>query len=72
MAHARDRAERVGARPKVRHLAEVLEGRALRLDRIRLGVVDPPDHFDGVGLQLDRLTLPLALHQDTARHHRAS
>ena len=61
VAHARHRAERVGARPQVRHLAQVLERCALRLNGIGLGVVHPADDLNGVGLQLDRLPLALAL-----------
>ena len=72
VAHAGDGAERVGARPQVRDLAQVLERCALRLDRIGLGVVDPPDHLDGVGLHLDRLPLPLALRSAHRRDHGAS
>ena len=50
MAYARHRTQRVGARPQVRHLAEVLERRALRLNGIRVGIVHPPDDVNGVGL----------------------
>ena len=46
VAHARDRAERVRPRPQVRDFAEVLERVLLRLNRIRLGVVDPADDLD--------------------------
>ena len=43
---ARHGAERVGPRPQVRDLAQVLERGLLRLDRIRLRVVDPADDLD--------------------------
>ena len=39
--HAGDGAEGVGARPQVGHLAQVLQGVPLLLDRVGLGVVDP-------------------------------
>jgi hypothetical protein len=63
---------RVRARTQVRHFAQVLERRFLRLNRIRLGIVHPADHIDRLGLQLDRLTLPLALRQRAGRDHGAA
>ena len=70
--HARDRAERVRARPQVRHFAQVLERGLLRLNRIGVRVVDPADDLDRLGLQLDRLPLALARRQRTGRDDRAA
>ncbi len=56
--HPRDRAEGVGARAEVRHLAQELEGVLLGLDGVRLGVVHPPQHLQGGGLDLHRLWPP--------------
>jgi hypothetical protein len=61
-----------GPRPQVGDLAQILERRPLRLDRVGVRVVDPTDHLDGVGLQLHGLTLSLALDQRPARNHRAA
>ena len=65
-------AQRVRARAQVSHLAQILEGRTFGLNWVCLGIVDPPNHFDRVGLHLDRLALPLTLHEHTTRHDRAS
>jgi hypothetical protein len=43
VAHARQRADHVGARAQVRDLAQELERVRLGLDRIRVGIVDPAD-----------------------------
>ena len=53
--HARQRADHVGARTQVRDLAQEFERVRLRLDRIGIGIVDPPDHANRVGLHLERL-----------------
>ena len=46
VAHARDRAEQVGARAQVRDLAQELQRVLLGLDRIGFRIVDPADDFD--------------------------
>ena len=46
VAHARQRADDVGARPQMRDLAQEFERVRLRLDRIRIRIVDPADHAD--------------------------
>ncbi len=57
VAHARHRADDVGARPQVRDLAQKLQRVRLGLDRIGVGVLDPAQHPDRAGLHLERLTL---------------
>ncbi len=57
VAHAGDRADDVGARPQVRHFAQELERVRLRLDRIRVRIVDPPDDFERARLHLEGLPL---------------
>ncbi len=46
VAHARRRADDVGARPQVRDLAQIFHGVVLGRDRIGVRVVDPADHLD--------------------------
>ncbi len=55
----RDGAEGVGARAQVGDLAQELQRVLLGLNRVRLGVIDQPQHLERVGLDLD--ALPLAL-----------
>jgi hypothetical protein len=57
VADAADRADDVGARPEVRHFAQELQRVRLRLDRIRVRIVDPADDFERARLHLERLTL---------------
>ncbi len=59
VAHAGDGADGVGAYAQMRHLAQVLERVALGRDRVGIGIVDPADHADRLGLHLDRLALAL-------------
>ena len=61
--HPGDGAEGVGAGPQVGDLAQVLERVLLGGDRVGLGVVDPADDLDRLGLDLDRLALALGLDQ---------
>ena len=72
VAHARRRADHVGARPQVRHLAQELHGVRLGLDRIGVGVVDPADHLDRARLHLERLALGGRRHDRAGRLHRAA
>ena len=60
-AHPRHRAERVGARPQVGHGPQVLHRVPLGRDRIAVRVLDPADHLDAVGLDLEPLALALRL-----------
>ncbi len=66
VAHARDRADGIGARAQVGHTAQIFEGVALGRDRIGVGIVDPADHIDGVGLDLDTLVPALRFDQPAA------
>src|SRR6185295_7328009 len=72
VADARHSAERVRPGTEVRDFAQVFERGALRLNGVRLGVVNPADDLDALGLQLDRLPLPLARGEDAAGDDRAS
>ena len=60
VAHARDGAERVGARAQVGHLAQELQRVLLGLDRVGLRIIDEAEHLHLVGLHLERLALALA------------
>ena len=64
--------ERVRARAQVGHLAEVLEGVALRRDGVAVRVVDPADDLERLGLQLHALALALGGCQDAADDDRAA
>ena len=70
--HARDGAERVRARAKVRDLAQVFERVLLGLDRIGVGILDPADDFDLARLDLERLALALRLHERAGGDDRAA
>ena len=72
VAHARDRADHVGARAQVRHLAQELHRVRLGLDRVGVGIVDPADHAHRVGLHLERLALGGRRHDRAGRLHRAA
>ena len=72
VAHARRRADHIGARTQMRHLAQELQGVRLRLDRVGLGVVHPADHLDGARLHLKGLALCRRRHDRPGRRHRAT
>ena len=57
MPHPRRRSDHIGPRAQMRHFAQELQRVRLRLDRIRIRVVDPADHPDGARLHLERLPL---------------
>ncbi len=65
--HPRRRADHVGARPQMRHLAQKLHRVRLRLDRIGIRVVDPADHLDRARLHLERLALGRRRHDRAGR-----
>ena len=69
VAHARDRAEDVRARPQVRDLAQVLQRVPLRLHRVGVGVVDPADDLDAS--RPGPRPLALALRRDELAGRRA-
>src|SRR5205085_11079177 len=52
VANARRRGDDVGARAKMRHLAQELERMRLRLDGIVVGILDPADDANGARLHL--------------------
>ena len=58
VAHTVDRPEGIGTRTQVRNLAEELEAMPLLLQRVGRGV-GCTEHLDALGLELDRLPLPL-------------
>ena len=72
VAHARRRADHVGARPQVRDLAQELERVRLGLDRIGVGIVDPADDLDRARLHLERLALRGRRHDRAGRLDRAA
>ncbi len=72
VAHPRRRADHVGARPQMRHLAQELHRVRLRLDRIGVRVVDPADHLDRARLHLERLPLGGRRHDRPGRLDRAT
>ena len=72
VAHARRRADHVGARPQMRDLAQELHRVRLRLDRIGVRVVDPADHLDRARLHLERLALGRRRHDRAGRLDRAA
>ena len=72
VADARDRAEQVGARAQVRDLAQEFQRVRLGLDRVGFRIVDPADHFDRFGLDLEALALALRGHQRAGGDHRAA
>ena len=55
--HARGGTHHIGARPQVRHLAQVLHGVHFRRDRVGIRIVHPANHLDGCGLHFERLAL---------------
>jgi hypothetical protein len=61
-----------GAGPQVRDLAQEFQRVGLRLDRVGVGVVDPADHADRVGLHFERLPLGWRRHDLAGRLDRAS
>ena len=72
VAHARHRADHVGARPQVRDLAQKLHRVRLRLDRIGVRILDPADDLDRVRLHLERLALAVRRHDRAGRLDRAA
>ena len=70
--HPRRRADHIGARPQMRHLAQEFERVRLRLDRVGLGVVDPADHPDRARLHLEGLPLGRRRHDRARRLDRAA
>ena len=70
--HPRRRADHVGARPQMRHLAQELQRVRLRLDRIGVRVVDPADHLDRARLHLEGLPLGRRRHDHPRRLDRAA
>ena len=72
VADAADRADDVGARPQVRHLAQELERVRLGLDRIRVRIIDPADDADRARLHLERLALGGRGHDHAGRLDRAA
>ena len=71
VAHPRDRSERVGPRPQVCHGPQVLHRVPLGRDRVTVRVLDPADHLDAIGLDLEPLTLALRFGQRARDAHRA-
>ena len=71
VADPRHRAERVGPRPQVGHRPQVLERVPLGRDRVVVGVLDPADHLDPIGLDLEPLPLALRLDQRALDPHGA-
>ena len=63
IAHSCDGPERVGPRPEMGHRPQVLHGVAFRRDRVAVRVLDPANHLDALGLDLEPLPLPLRLDQ---------
>ena len=71
VAHPRDRPERVGPRPQMGHRPQVLHGVPLGRDRVSIRVLDPPDHFDAIGLDLEPLAFALRFDQRALDAHGA-
>ena len=63
IADPRHRAERVGPRAQVGHRPQVLHRVPLGRDRVTVRVLDPADHLDAIGFDLEPLTLALRLDQ---------
>src|SRR5262249_31723678 len=72
MAHSRNRTEGIRSRPQMRDFAQVFERMPLGRDRIRVGVIDPSDDCDLVGLDLVLLAFSLRLNKCSTGLHRAS
>ena len=72
VAHARGRADDVGARPQVRHFAQVFHGVRLGLDRIGVGIFHPAQHLDLACLHFERLPLGGRRHDAAAGLDRAA
>ena len=72
IAHARHRADHVGARTQVRDVAQEFERVRLRLDRVRIGILDPADDANGARLHLERLALGRRRHDVAGDLDRAS
>jgi len=72
VADARHRAEQVGARAQMCNFAQKFQRMRLGLDRIGFRVIHPAEHFDGTGLNLERLPLPLRGDQRACGDERAS
>ena len=72
VAHARDRADDVGARPQMRHFAQVFHAVRLGLDRIGVRIFDPADHLDLARLHFERLALGRRGHDAAGRFDRAA
>ena len=62
----------IRARPQMRHLAQELHRVRLGLDRIRVRIIDPPDHLDRARLHLERLPLCRRRHDRPGCFHRAA
>src|ERR1700681_3372900 len=70
--HARHRSDDVGARAQVRDLAQEFERVRLRLNRIRIWVLDPANDMDCARLHLEWLSLCRRRHDRAGRFHSAS
>ena len=72
IANPSDGPKGVGTRAEVRNLAQVLHGVGLGLDRVVLGIFDPANHRQRVGLDFEALALALRRHQRALDDDRAA